>query len=466
MWGQSAVIYDQGVRMKFIFGVVATLIAVNSFASKQVSDVNKSLADQIRFKVTKYQLKNGLTVLLHEDHSAPLISYHQWFRVGSKNEQVGRTGLAHFFEHLMFKGTKTVSAQQFEALIRGNGGYNNAFTSKDYTGYFEDMPSGTLGTIAKIEADRMRNLVLRESEIISEREVVKEERRMRVEDSVMGSLNEAIFKSIFRVHPYRWPIVGYMRDLNAASMDDLREFYRVHYAPNNAVLVITGDFDTDEAKAIILKEYGAIPSQKLPVLKIAKEPKQTQPKLVTIRKNVQSATVAVVFKVPKAGERETYVLDLLSNILGEGTSSRLHRRVVYRNQTGNSVSVSNYSPMEAGIFQVTAAVKAGVDENSVLKAVYSEIYKVRKRLVSEKELQKAKNQIMKGYVDSLGTISGKARGLAINEIFFGDYEELFKDLDKFQSVTREEVKSAAEKYLQPSARSVIKVLPKIKVEGV
>ena len=186
-------------------------------------------SQNLELKVEKYKLKNGLTVLLHQDKSTPVVSFHQWYRVGSRNESIGRTGLAHFFEHLMFKGTKKYSGKEFEKLIKLNGGSNNAFTSFDYTGYYVNLPAGKIDKILDIESDRMQNLLFDPKTIQSEREVVKEERRYRVENRVQGYLREALFSTVFKVHPYNWPVIGSMKDLNAASIDDLKKFYKVHY---------------------------------------------------------------------------------------------------------------------------------------------------------------------------------------------------------------------------------------------
>ena len=437
------------------------VICLPGFAIAAAPLSEPSFSDKIRFQVEKFQLNNGMTVLLHVDHSAPLISYHQWFRVGSRHEKVGKTGLAHFFEHMMFRGTKDISHEALEKMIRGNGGNYNAFTSRDYTGYYEDMPAGKLPLLVKIESDRMRNLIFSDEIIQKEREVVKEERRYRVTNSVSGSMNESIFSTVFKVHPYRWPIVGYMSDLNAAKIDDFKEFYRIHYAPNNAVLVVAGSFDPKQAKKLISEAYEKIPPQKIPEVKVASEPEQKGARLQTLRQNVQSPTLAVVFPAPKAGDQDAYALDLLSNILGEGQSSRLYKRIVYNEQSALNVGAFNYTPKEAGLFQISASVKPGASKDKVLTSIYGELYKLRKYLVSEKELDKAKNQIMKAYVDGLKTISGKARILAINEIYFGDYQVLYKDLEKYEAVTREDIVKVAAKYLLPEKRSVIQVLPKV-----
>lgn len=420
---------------------------------------SEEVSAQIQFPVEKFVLDNGLTVLVHEDHTLPILSFHQWFRVGSKDEKPGRTGLAHFFEHLMFKGTTKYDGDEFDRMIQANGGTNNAFTSHDYTGYYVNLPNDKLELAIDIESDRMRNLVFEQKEIDSEREVVKEERRFRVDNSIMGFLGEQIFSTAFKVHPYKWPVIGYMKDLNAATMDDMKEFYRVHYAPNNAVVVIAGAVKTATAKKLVEKYYGAIPSQRLPAKDYAQEPKQSSPRTVNLTRQVQAPLFAVVYPAPKAGEADAYTMDLLSNILSEGQSSRLYNRLVYRSELMSSISSSNYTPQDPGLFRVVGFMKPGADMEKALSAVYGELYKMRTQLVSDDELEKAKNQVMFDYVNGLKTVAGKAQALAANEVIFGDYSQLFKDLKKYQSVTKEDIKSAASRYLMPEQRSVLRVRP-------
>jgi zinc protease len=367
--------------------------------------------------------------------------------------------MAHFFEHLMFKGTPKYPKNEFDRQIQANGGTNNAFTSLDYTGYYENMPSGTLDLILDIESDRMRNLNFDPTEIKNEREVVKEERRYRVENSVFGYLHEGVFETVFRVHPYRWPVVGYMKDLDATSMDDLKEFYRVFYAPNNAVLVITGDFKSGATKSLIEKHYGKIPAQPLPEHKFDPEPQQKSQRSMQLVKDVQSPTFAVAYQAPPAGQDDAYVLDLLANILGNGSSSRLHKQLVYRQQVASSVSAWNYTPLLSGVFQIFCSVKPGMNMESAINTTFNEIYKMRNRLVSDDELKKAKTQVMIDYIDSLKTVSGKARALALNEVLFKDYTMMFKDLDRYNSVTAEQIKAAAEKYLQTQQAAIVRVKP-------
>ncbi len=450
---------------RVLLGLSLTLLAlvfvlVSSSRSLAADIPIETISSAIQFKVEKFKLENGLTVLLHEDSSTPMITYHQWFRVGSKDEDVGRTGLAHFFEHLMFKGTQKFLGKDFDRMIQANGGSNNAFTSRDYTGYYINMPSDKLELMIDIESDRMVNLLFDPKEIKSEREVVKEERRYRTENTVDGILDEAMFRTVFKVHPYRWPVIGSMADLNAATLEDMKEFYRRYYAPNNAVVVIVGDFKASKARALIEKYYGPIPSQKLEMKTLPKEPKQLGQRMVTLNKDVQSPTVALAYLASASGAADSYAFDLLSNILTSGPSSRLHRRLVFSEQTATSVSSWAYTPKEPGLFQVSASIKPGVDADRVLRALYFEVGKMREQLVSADELQKAKNQIMTDYVQGLKTISGKARALAVNEIVMGDYNELFRDLEKYNRVTAEDIKSVADRYLRPNQRSVFRVLPK------
>lgn len=419
-----------------------------------------SVADQIRFPVEKFKLNNGLTVLIHEDHSSPIFSYHQWFRVGSRHEQPGRTGLAHFFEHLMFKGTDKHPGKDYEKLIQGNGGSNNAFTNRDYTGYYTNLPSGKLPLVVDIESDRLVNLNFVQSEINSEREVVKEERRFRTENNVMGTIWESLFSTVYKVHPYRWPVVGSMKDLNAASMQDMKDFYRIYYAPNNSVVVVAGAVDTKEAKKLITEYYSKIPAQSIPAPKFVKEPEQGAPRKTTIRKDVQNATVAVSYLCPKSGEDDVFALDLMSSILGEGSSSRLYKDLVYEKQLASSTSSFAYSMAEEGVCASILSLKPGKSSTTALRHYQNQLSKLRTTPVSDKELEKAKTMVIKGYVDSMKTVAGKARLMALNEILFSDYSEMFKDIDRYNAVSKQDIMRVANKYLVPKKQSVIQVLPK------
>lgn len=443
----------------------AFLFCVLGIAASAFSATSPNYSESIRFPVEKYQLENGLTVLLHKASRAPLFSFHQWFKVGSVNENVGRTGLAHFFEHLMFKGTKNHKSGELFQLVQANGGYNNAFTSQDYTGYYEDMPSGQLELVMKLESDRMRNLLFDPKEIQSEREVVKEERRFRTEDNVMGALREAVMRTVFKVHPYRWVPIGSMEDLNAASIEDLKAFYNTYYAPNNAVIVIVGDFDVDKAKRWIKRYYGGIASVPVPPLDPPAEPPQTMQRTLNITKDTQTTTFSVAFKGAKAGDDDSYALDLIAGILGEGASSRLNKRLVYNQQIASQVYAGSESMKFPGIFQVVVAMRPGKNPDQALNGVYHELFQLQKTKVPDEELRKVKNQITKSYVDNLKTVAGKAQALANAEVLLGDYSTIFSDLDRYEAVTAEQIQKVAEQYFKPEGRSVVKIGPKLQAHA-
>lgn len=418
-----------------------------------------SIGQNLKFEVEKYKLPNGMTVLLYEDHSIPLVSYNTWFRVGSKDERPGITGIAHLFEHMMFKGAKKYSGEAFDSLIHANGGNNNAFTSHDYTGYYIDGPSDKLELFMDIESDRMVDLDITDAKIKTEREVVKEERRKRTDNSVMGTLWEATFDLVYKAHPYRWPVVGWMDDLNRITLKDCKEFYKTFYAPNNATVVIAGDIDKSKVKNLIQKFYGSLPSSEIKPRTYPKEPNQGSIRSREIAKAVQTPTVGMVFKTSRAGDDDTYVLDLIANILGSDQSSRLYKRMVYRSQIVLNVNASSYTPQEPGIFQITASLRSGMTSDNILRVIENELWLLRSKGVTEAELKKAKNQIMMDYVNPLKTIHGKANVLALNETLFGDYQVFFRDLDKYEAVTVGQVQEVAKKYLKPEQKSILKIVP-------
>jgi zinc protease len=417
------------------------------------------IGSQIRFPVEKYKLANGLTVLLHEDHSVPLISYQTWFRVGSKNEEKGLTGMAHLFEHMMFRGAKRYTGEQFDTLLQANGATNNAFTTNDYTGYYENLPSAKLELIMDIESDRMESLAVNLENLKAEREVVKEERRMRVDNNPGGLLREALFDKAFTSSPYHWPVIGYMPDLDNVTVENAQAFHRTYYAPNNATLVLAGDFDSAQAKKLIGKYYGAIKSQPIPEPKFNEEPAQAAPRSQFISQQVQATQFVMAYHTPKTGTDEAYALDLLANVMGYGDSSRLHQRLVYKDQLAASVGAYNQTLQLEGLFQVYINLKPGADFKRAERAALGEMWRPRKVRISAEELQKAKNQVMKGYVDGLKTIHGRAEALALNETIYGDYEMLFKDLDRYNAVTPEQIRQVALKYLAPEKMTLIVLKP-------
>lgn len=419
------------------------------------------LSSQVWFSVDKYQLDNGMTVLLHETHGVPLISFNIWYRVGSKDEEEGYTGIAHLFEHMMFKGAKKYSGKELHRTIQKNGGSYNAFTTHDYTGYYTQFPSDKLELAIDIEADRMQFLNLNEKNLLSEKQVVKEERRYRVDNSVNGTLFEKLFATVFKTHSYRWPVIGWMHDIENITIEKCQDFYKNYYAPNNAIVALVGDFQTETAKKLIDKYFAKIKPSSINRPPYLKEPVQKESRSDRIRREVQNDTLAIAFKAPNVGDEDGYALDLLANILSEGTSSRLQKKLKIKNQWADSLSVFNYTLKDSGLFTVYVSLKSGSKgRNKVRDIVYNEIWRSRNYLYSKKEIQRAKNQLLLEYVNSLKTISGKARLLALNEMMFGDYTRLFTDLGLYQRLTPEMIRSAAKKYLRPQQRSTIWLIGK------
>lgn len=419
---------------------------------------------KIHFPVTKYKLANGLTVLLHEDHSVPLISYHTWYKVGSRDEAPGITGSAHMLEHMMFKGSKNYPGKSFDRLLHENGIVNNAFTTYDYTGFYESLPSSKLEMMMAVEVDRMSNLSLVPEDLLSEREVVKEERRWRIDNNPMGLLIETVMGIVFKTSNYRWPVIGTMKDISEYKIETLRDFHNKYYVPNNAILVLAGDFKTSEAKKLIEKYYGPLPSRPVPPKEYPPEAVQTSQRNSTLKKDVQGTSFNVAFKSVPSSSEDMYALDLAANILGNGTSSRLHKRLVYAKQSATSAYSYNSTMQTEGVFAVGVNLKPGVAINESLELVYQELWKMRNRPVTDEELAKAKTQVMKDFVDGLNSIDGKARALAVNEIVTGSYENLFKDLDKYNAVTAEQIKTVSNKYLNQNQRSIVVLEPKVKKE--
>lgn len=462
---------------KIALSLLSTLMLQPAFAveplpktkpSKDVIGAIKGWTDssdlKISLPVTKFVLKNGLTVLLLEDHTVPMISYHTWYRVGSRDEAPGVTGAAHMLEHMMFKGAKKYSGKDFDRTLHENGITNNAFTSSDYTGFYENIPSDKLELIMDIEVDRMSSLLINPDDLKSEKEVVAEERRWRVDNNPMGVLREQMMSTIFKKSNYRWPVIGHMKDIQDYDAEKLRYFYNSYYGPNNAVLVIVGDFKASTVKSLVEKYYGKLEKREIPQKEYPAEPAQKVQQNAITRRDVQNSSFVVAFQAPKQGEADMYAMDLAANILGNGSSSRLYRRLVYQQQQATSAYAYNHTMKDAGIFAVGVNMKPGLETSSALESVYNEIYKMRTQKVTDKELEKAKTQVMKDYVDSLRTMDGKARALAVNEIVTGSYDSLFSDLEKYQAVTADDILKAMAKYTQQNQRSIITLAPKAKKE--
>jgi zinc protease len=422
-----------------------------------IAGLNVNIPQDIKleFPVEKFMLSNGMTFLLHETHQIPMISYQTWFRVGSKDELPGESGLAHMLEHMMFKGAKKYTDKDFDRILHENGIINNAFTNFDYTGYYENLPSSKLELIMDVEVDRLMNLALTDVHLQKEREVVKEERRMRTDNNPEGIAWEKTMNAVFAENTYGIPVIGTMDDINAYTVEKLKKFFAKWYMPANAVVILVGDFDTNVARKLIKKYYGDLPGGKAPVHdKLAyEEPKES--KIITEKFPVQAPEMMYGFKSVESGKEEGYALDLLANMLGQGKSSRLFQRVVYKDQVALNVGCGNYSLRDSGIFYLNVTLRPGQSIEKVKTIIADELKKIATQGVREDELQKVKHGVISDYVNSLQTVDGKARILALNEILFGDYTMFFRDLKKYRAVTVTDIKLVAQKYLKDSRQRLV-----------
>lgn len=416
--------------------------------------LSPALAQELKLDVEKYKLENGMTVLLYQDQRVPMVTVNQWYLVGSYDEEPHRTGLAHFFEHLMFKGTKKFATGSFDAILTELGGTNNAFTSSDYTGYYEMIPSSGLQKVLELEADRMVNLTLDEEEIQKEREVVKEERRMRIDNTPNGTAFETLMGMTFTGHPYGWPVIGSMDHLNATSMEDFRAFYKRYYAPNNSVLAIVGDFDVAQVKKWIDQYYAAIPASDIK----RKEPTNLKPQTSRRFKRIEkfdSRLFGAFFRVPKAGDKEAFVLDILAEALGGGEDSRLFKSLVDRMQLASNVSVWNYSLRHSGVLGINVNLIGKSRFDLVESEILRELENVKQKGLTPMELKRTKDRIMLDFTTMLATGSGKGRVLASSELVRGDYKAFFNDFKIYESITNEDIKSVAKKYLSRNQSNIL-----------
>lgn len=414
---------------------------------------------QVDLPVERFVLDNGLTVLLLKDDSVPMISYHTWYKVGSRNESKGVTGAAHMLEHMMFKGAKKYSGNQFDQILAANGITNNAFTTYDYTGFYQNLPADKLELMMDLEVDRMSSVLIREEDLQSEKQVVAEERRWRTENQPMGIVREAMLGSLFKGSSYEWPVIGYMPDIQDYNSQKLRFFFENYYAPNNAVLVLVGQLDLQKTKKLIEKYYGKLPRREIPKDNFIVKSNFNKPRSEVIEYDVQSSNFVFAFPTVPVGHEDVYALDLAGAILGGGQNSRLYRTIVYKAQLATAAYSYHYALARDGMFALGANLIPGKSVKNLKPLFDQEIKILRESVVSEKELQAAKVQVMKYFVDELTTIDGKARALATNEIQTGSYKNMYRDLEKYQAVTALDIQRVAEKYLVPAGSVQVEMRP-------
>jgi len=417
-------------------------------------------AQKVQF--TEFDLDNGLHVILHQDKTAPVVAVSVMYHVGSKDEDTTRTGFAHFFEHLLFEGSKNIKRGEFMKLVSSNGGQNNANTSQDRTFYYEVFPSNQLELGLWLESERMLHPVINEGGVKTQNEVVKEEKRMRVDNSPYGKFTEKIFAHLFEGHPYRWQPIGSMAHLDAAKLDEFIAFFKKYYIPNNAVLTIAGDLDVEKTKGLVKEYFSEVPKGAPIVRKEFVLPEIKKQIIDTAYDaNIQIPAIFAAYRVPGMKSRENKVLGMISSILSGGGSSRLSTKMVDEKKTALQVAAFNYSLEDYGAYITLALPNKNTPLNDLLKDIDEEVLRLQTDLISESDYKKLRNQFENSYVSANSRMLGVAENLANGYTFHNkDTNDINKELDVIKSITREEIREVAKKYLNKDQRIVLYYLPK------
>lgn len=416
---------------------------------------------QNKIEFEQYKLKNGLNVILHEDHSTPIVAVTVLYHVGSKNENPDRTGFAHFFEHLLFEGTENIKRGEYMKLVQSNGGILNANTSFDRTFYFEILPSNQTELGLWLESERMLHAIIDETGVETQREVVKEEYRQRYDNQPYGTFLPEMFKRGFEVHPYSWMPIGSLEHLNAAKIEEFRDFYKTYYVPNNATLSIAGDINKPQVKKWIEKYFAEIPVGTKPMNRpTVKEPIKNKEVRDTIYDNIQLPGVMMGYHTPAQGTPDSYAVSMLAQILSQGKSSRLQKSIVDEQQKAIFVGAFPFPTEDPGMALMFGITNMGVGIDELENAINLEVEKVQKELISEEEFQKLKNQIESDMVTANSKVEGIAENLANYFVYYGDANLINTEVERFLKVTREDIKRVANEYFRKDNRVVLHYLPK------
>lgn len=408
----------------------------------------------------EYDLDNGLHVILHQDKSVPLAVTSVMYHVGSKDDSPDRTGFAHFFEHLLFEGSENIDRGQFMKIVESNGGSLNAYTSNDETYYFEFFPSNKLELGLWLESERMLHPVIDEIGVQTQNEVVKEEKRSNYDNRPYGQLLPQITQSLFTKHPYRWLPIGSMDHLDAATLDEFIAYNKKFYVPNNAVLVVAGNFEIDDVKKKISDYFGPIPrGEEVPRINITEDPITAEIKKKFYDPNIQLPMGLVSYRIPSFKDRDSYVLDMISSILSGGKSSRLYKKMVDDKKVSVQVQAVNLSFEDYGVYVI---LSLPVGENT-LQTLYDnideEIEKLKSDLISDREYEKLQNEFENSFISTNASMSGIANSLASYYLLHGNVNLINERLDIYKSITKEEIRDVANKYLNKDSRAVIDYLP-------
>jgi zinc protease len=428
--------------MKKIITALFLVASTQLYAQNKVDDVKT------------FTLKNGMKFLVLEDNSIPNANMYLFYSVGSRNEHPGITGLSHFFEHMMFNGAKKFGPKMFDRTMEFNGGANNAYTTENVTVYTDWFPASALETMFDLEADRIENLSIDPKYVDSEREVVLSERSTGLENSPWRTLGEQVSATAFQEHPYHWSVIGYEEDIKNWTKEDLEYYFKTYYAPNNCTVVISGNVKLAQVKALAEKYMAPIPAQKpAPAVHLV-EPKQTGERRITVQKQVSSPYMMLAYHVPNSKDKDYYALDILSSVLTSGNSSRLYSSLVDEKQYATSIFSGYGESFDPTLFQIYVTSNKGVSTDSIENAVYTILDDVAKNGITDKELQKIKNQKLMEFYRSIETIDGKSNSIGTYELFFGDYKKMFTAPDEYAKVTIADVKRVADTYFKKSNRTV------------
>ena len=411
------------------------------------------------YAVATRTLKNGMKILVQSDHSIPNVALYVFYRIGSRNERPGTTGLSHFFEHMMFNGAKKYGPGDLDKVMEANGGANNAYTTHDVTVYQDWFPRSALSLIFDIEADRIRDLNFDPKKIESERGVVASERRSRVEAENSGILYEQLWATAFLAHPYQWPVVGWMSDIEHWSIDDLKNHFAMGYSPSNATMVVTGDVSPEEVFQLCEKYLETIPSHAPPPPVTTTEPEQFGERRVVVRKPAELPLIMVGYHVPRRNSDDFYALNVLRTVLFHGESSRLYARLVDKDQIAITVDDRMEAGFDPGLEVISIQPKQGIDPQLCEKELYEELQRLTQEQITDVELEKAKNIRLSEFYHQVRTINGRANTIGTYEVFFGDYTKLFDAPKNYSAVTKQDVQRVVKAYLGPNNRTVATLIP-------
>jgi zinc protease len=412
-----------------------------------------------QFEVKTHTLKNGMKILVQEDHSIPNVALCIFYRIGSRNECPGTTGLSHYFEHMMFNGAKKYGPGEFDRVMEANGGSNNAYTTQNVTVYQDWFPSSALKVIFDLEADRIASLSFDPKVVESERAVVANERRVSVDNNNLGNLSEQLWATAFAAHPYQWPVVGWISDIEHWTSEDLQNHFRMGYAPNNATMVVTGAVKFEEIVNLATRYIEPIPSRTPPAAVTTQEPEQQGERRVVVRKFAQLPVLMMAYHVPQTNTPEYYPLQVLETVLLSGQSSRLYQRLVDKEQVALSVAGGWDWAFDPTLFEFTVQPKAGVDVSKVEQFVNEEVERLQRGGITDQELEKAKNIRIAEFYRQMKTIDGKANTIGSYEVFFGDHRKLFSAAEGYAKVTRDDVQRAAQRYFSEKNRTTATLVP-------